>query len=180
MLFCSTDSDSWSRRKEDMTLQSAGELWLLRNCATNVGHSHQLIIQLWGIQKDLIDKTVLKLSSNVDVRMHICTTCCFHRFHHETFLFVCTGLQDFMAQPLWSGLSPQADAALGSKLMRTELSPLSSSEPLSSASDNPTDSNIDQTPMGSSEENPAGGSEDSFQDSLEADLQWPDLHKETR
>lgn len=82
-----------------------------------------------------------------------------------------------MAQPLWSGSSPQADAALASELPRAEPPPLSSSTPSFGALDSVTDSNIDQTPMASPEANPAGGSEDSFQDSPKAE---PDMHIETR
>ncbi len=109
--------------------------------------------------------------------MRICTTCSLPRFYHEAFLFVCTGLQDFVAQPLWLGSPSQADAALASELPRAEPPPLSSSTSSFGASDSPTDISIDKTPMASPEETPTGGSGDSFQDSLEAE---PDVHMETR
>lgn len=109
--------------------------------------------------------------------MHICTTCSLPCFYHEASLFVCAGLQGFVAQPQWLGSPPQADAAIASELPKAEPPSPSSSMSSFGALDSVTHSNIDQAPMASPEENPAGGSEDSFQDSLEAE---PDVHTKTR
>ena len=180
MLFCSTGSDSWSRRKEDITLQYAGEavvaVQLCKKCRPQRPAHHLALGRPQGPQR----QDCIGFKQFLDVCMRICTTHPLHCFYHEALLFVCTDLQDFVAQPLWSGTPPQADAALASELPRAEPPPLSSSKPSCGASDSPANSNIDQTPMASPEANPAGGSEDSFQDSLEADLQWPDVHQQIR